>query len=41
MVAVFDPFPLVSTKRTVVGCEFALIDEMTDDNDVVFGNCGF
>lgn len=38
IVAVFDPFPLVSTRRTVVGCELARMDEMTDDNDVVFGN---
>lgn len=38
MVAVFDPFPLVSTRRTVVGCEFCLIVEMTDENGVVFGN---
>lgn len=38
MVAVFDPFPLVSTSNTVVGCEFARIDEITDDNDDVFVN---
>lgn len=38
MVAVFDPFPLVSTRRTVVGCVFCLMDEITDENDVVFGN---
>lgn len=41
IVAVFVPFPLVSTNKTVVGCEFALMDEITDDSDVVFVNCGF
>ena len=41
MVAVFDPFPLVSTSKTVVGCELALMDEIIDDSDVVFVNCGF
>lgn len=38
MVAVFDPFPLVSTSKTVVGCEFALMDEITDESDVVFAS---
>lgn len=41
MVAVFGPFPLVSTSKTVVGCCDARIDEITDDNDVAFDNCGF
>lgn len=41
MVAVFDPFPLVSTNKTVVGCWFARIDDITDDNVVAFVNCGF
>lgn len=41
IVAVFDPFPLVSTSRTVVGWELALIDEIIDDNDVVCDNWDF
>lgn len=41
IVAVFEPFPLVSTRSTVCGCELALIDEITDDNDVGFDNCDF
>lgn len=36
MVAAFDPFPLVSTKKTVVGCVPALMDEIIDENDDAF-----
>lgn len=40
IVAVFDPFPLVSTNKTVVGCKLDRMDEIIDDNDW-FCNCGF
>lgn len=40
-VAVFVPFPLVSTNSTVVGCPLPAIAEIDDDNDDVVASCAF